>query len=61
MELIITAGEALDYNWWERICDLKGINVWAISEGLMDRENEIVLTAEELERLGIFNLLVKED
>ena len=53
MKLIIKAGEALDYGWWERICDLKGINVWAINEGLMDREDTIELTSEEMEKLGI--------
>ena len=53
MKLIITVGEALDYSWWERICDVKGIDVWAYKEGLMERGTEITLTQEELLELGI--------
>lgn len=53
MELTITAGEALDYGWWEKVCDLKGINVWAVNEGLMNREEKIILTDKDMETLGI--------
>ena len=52
MKLIITVGEALDYGWWEKVCDIKGINVWAYKEGLMERDTEITLTQEELQKLG---------
>ena len=53
MKLIITAEEALNKGIWDKLCDLKGINVWAINEGMMDSTDEIALTEEEARELGI--------
>ena len=53
MKLVITAGEALDYGWWKRICDYKGMNVYAVNEGLMDRDAKIELSQDELQKLGV--------
>jgi len=58
MKMIITAGEALDYGWWSKICDLKGINEWAINEGQMDREEEIELTEKEVIQIGFARYLI---
>lgn len=38
---------------WEEVCELKGINPWAIAEGLMDKEDEITFTLEEAVSLGL--------
>lgn len=53
MKIVITAGEALNRGMWEKICDLKGFNVWAINEGLLDESYEIILTEEDAKKLGI--------
>ena len=38
---------------WDKVCALKGINVWAVNEGLMSRDEEITFTEEECRELGI--------
>jgi len=53
LKIIITAREALDKGIWDALCDLKGIKVWAINEGMMDDTEEITLTEEEAETLGL--------
>lgn len=53
MEITITAREALNKGIWDDLCDLKGINVWAINEGMMDDTEEITLTEEEAKALGL--------
>lgn len=53
MKIIITTSEALNRGIWDDVCDLKGINVYAISEGQMDDTEEIVLTEEEAKTLGL--------
>ncbi len=53
MKVIVTAREALDGGYWLELCDIKGINEWVISEGLMDDSEEIELTAEEVETIGV--------
>ena len=53
MRIIITAGEALDKGIWDDLCDLKGINIWAINEGMMDDTEEIALTEEEAKALSL--------
>lgn len=51
MEYVLTASEILDRYNWERFCALRGINVWAINEGLMDYDEEFILTEKELEQI----------
>lgn len=53
MKLIITAREALDKRVWDKLCELKGINRWAIHEGQMDDSQEITLTEDEARSLGL--------
>ncbi len=53
MIIAITAGEALDKGFWDRICDIKGINVWAIHEGLMDRTELLSLSEKEARTIGL--------
>lgn len=55
MKIIITAREALDHYIWDDICDLKGINIWAINEGQMDSSEEITLTLDEARTLGLIS------
>ena len=53
MKIIITAGEAQDKGIWEKLCNLKGIDIYAIAEGTMDSDKEIILTEEEAHKLGL--------
>ena len=52
----ITANEAITLGIWDELCTLKGINVWAVNEGLMDGNTEIKLTLEEAQEVGILDL-----
>ena len=53
MYCVITAREAFDKGIWEDLCRIKGINEWAVNEGLMNDSEEIRLTEEEARELGI--------
>ena len=53
MKLIITPEEARAKGVWDKLCDIKGMNVWAIIEGLIDSNAEIVLTEDEARNLGL--------
>jgi len=49
----ITVEEALELRVWTKLCDIKGIDVWAVKEGLIDRDEEITLTLNEATVIGI--------
>lgn len=53
MKIVITASEALKRGIWDELCDIRDWNVYAINEGLMDSDEEIALTQDEAERLGL--------
>jgi len=53
MKIIITAGEAIEKGYWEKVCKWRGWNVWSFNEGLMDRKETIELTEWEANELGI--------
>ena len=54
MKIIITANEAMDLGIWDNLCKVKGINVWAVSEGLMNSDDEVTLSKEEAVELGVY-------
>ena len=49
----ISAQELLDSGKWEIACDVLGINVWAVNEGLMDSDEIITLSQWEAQELGL--------
>ena len=53
MKIKITAREIIDQYRWPEFCDLKGINMYAINEGLMEDTDEFELTAEEAKKIGL--------
>jgi hypothetical protein len=53
MKYVLTAGELLDRGVWIRFCELRGINEWAMNEGLMSSDEEFTFTEEEAVKLGI--------
>lgn len=52
MKIIVTVEELIDLSAWEEFCELKGLNPYALREGLIDSEEEFTLTIEEAKRLG---------
>jgi len=49
----ITAGELIDRGIWKEFCLLRGIDEWAVAEGLMDSEYEFSLSKEVAERFEL--------
>lgn len=56
MRVTITAGELIDQGRWQQACGVLGIGEWAVSEGLMDRDDEIVMEASEAFRIGLIRI-----
>jgi hypothetical protein len=55
MKLIVTAGELMDRDLWDKACDLLGLTPWAVNEGMLDSSTPIELTeaqARELDLMG---------
>ena len=52
MKIIITPNDLMDKGIWEKACELLGINVWAVNEGLMDSDKELYLTEDQANKLG---------
>ncbi len=39
-----TVREIMEAGLWERVCEIEGINPWAVNEGLMGDDHEIELS-----------------
>ncbi len=52
MTIITTPSELMDKWLWEDYCEIDGINVWAVNEGLMDSNEKIYLSEETSIKLG---------
>ena len=55
MKIILTANELLDRDIWDEFCEMRGINPWAVNEGLMDSDEEFTFTEKEAEELGLIS------
>ncbi len=53
MEIVMTAAELIERGLWTQASDLLGIHPYAINEGRMGRDDEVTLTQEQAEKLGI--------
>lgn len=40
----ITARELIDAGHWDKVCEIEGINRWAVNEGRINAEDEIHLS-----------------
>lgn len=49
----IQAHEAMSLGIWVELCELKGLNIFAINEGLMEADEEIELSADDMRELGL--------
>ena len=57
--ITLTAQELLDSGFWEEFCAVRGWNVYAINEGLIDMDENIHLSEEELKQLGITVIITR--
>jgi len=55
MKIRVSFGEVMDAGLWDKFCDVTGINVWAMNEGLANRDEEYSLTEEEAKKIGIIS------
>jgi len=55
MKIIITPSELMDKGLWEKYCDLTNTNIWAVNEGLMNGAEELTLTYEKANELGLLD------
>ena len=53
MTVNIKVKEIMDKGKWLELCDMFGINEWAVNEGLIDSEEEFVMTTEQAKELGL--------
>jgi Fe-S cluster biosynthesis and repair protein YggX len=53
MDIVITAGEAIDKGIWDEVCELKGWNTWIVNEGQMTSDEPITLTEEQARKFGV--------
>lgn len=53
MKAIMTVNELISLGLWDEVCDLRGYDRYCLAEGLMDSDKEIILSLDELEKLGV--------
>jgi len=53
MKVIITVREAMEKRVWDAICDIKGWSVYCVDGGLLDLEEEISLSEDAAQHLGL--------
>ena len=53
MKYVIAVREIMDRGLWLEFCELRGINEWAVNEGMIDSDQEYTLTADEAVKLGL--------
>jgi hypothetical protein len=59
--IVITPRELLDSYLWDEFCNMRGINIWAMNEGLMSSDEVIILTEDEAIALGLINKDLTDD
>lgn len=52
MTITVTAEELMGRGSWDDFCESRGINVWAVNEGLMDSSEKFSLTEAEAKQYG---------
>lgn len=53
MKIQITAGELIDKGIWAEFCDLNGIDIWAVNEGLIESDETFIISEEQTKELGL--------
>ena len=52
MRITITGRELLDRDIWDKYCELEGMNIWAINEGLLDEDEKLDIPWNVAIKLG---------
>jgi len=52
VEIVVTFREIMDKGMWDKFCEMKGLNVWCVNEGLADSDEKVELTEDEARKLG---------
>lgn len=52
MTVKATVREIMDRYKWDEFCEERGINPWAVNEGLMTSEEEFELSEDEAKKYG---------
>ena len=60
VKIKITVQEINDKGCWLEFCLLKGINEWAMNEGLMDPDEVFFVTAKEADKLGLLPIHLEQ-
>jgi hypothetical protein len=53
VKYVITAGEANERGVWDKLCEMFGLNPWAMNEGLMESSHEFKLDEQQVRQLGL--------
>lgn len=53
MEITITIGELMDKFNWNKACEVLGLDEWCVNEGRANSSDEITLTSEQAQELGL--------
>jgi hypothetical protein len=53
IKIQVEAGTLLDKGCWDRYCEKYGINVWAINEGLMPRNERVDISYSDAKNWGL--------
>lgn len=53
MKITMTVREIMDKGLWLEVCQMKGISEWAVNEGRMNSNEEIILSENEAQRLRL--------
>lgn len=57
MKVILRIEEIRDHGLWEKYCELTGTNEWAVSEGMIDSDQEVTLDEDQIEKLNLIEHL----
>ena len=61
MKVTLTADEIMNKGLWDEFCEMKGINEWAMNEGLMDGNEEFTFTRREAIKLRLIEGTLEDD
>ena len=53
MWIIITFRELRDKYNWEKVCDVLGLDLWCVAEGLASDDDEITISEGDARKMGI--------
>ena len=51
MEIITSAKELTRIGTWSKFCEVTGTNEWAVNEGLLDKDDPITISFEQLKKI----------